>query len=122
MFANSLALIDDCDIVFGHIFPYSPRAGTPAARMPQVGRPIARERAAILREANARRRHDWLDRQIGATASMLVERDGLTGHAENFAAIRLTAPAAPGTIIAARMTGRDGDRMIATPMIEDIAA
>ncbi len=53
---------------------------------------------------------------------MLVERDGLTGHAENFAAIRLTAPAAPGTIIAARMAARDGDRMIATPMIKDIAA
>lgn len=122
MFANSLALIDDCDIVFGHIFPYSPRAGTPAARMPQVGRAIARERAATLREANARRRLEWLDRQIGATAPMLVERDGLTGHAENFAAIRLTAPAAPGTIIAVRMTARDGDCMIATPMIEDIAA
>ena len=122
MFANSLALIDDCAIVFGHIFPYSPRAGTPAARMPQVGRAIARERAATLREANARRRLDWLDCQIGATASMLVERDGLTGHAENFAAIRLTAPAAPGTIIAARMAARDGDRMIATPMIKDIAA
>ncbi len=122
MFANSLALIDDCDIVFGHIFPYSPRAGTPAARMPQVGRAIARERAATLREANARRRHDWLDRQIGAPASVLVERDGLTGHAENFTAIGLTAPAAPGTIIAARMTARDGDRMIATPMIKDIAA
>lgn len=122
MFANSLALIDDCDIVFGHIFPYSPRAGTPAARMPQVGRSVARERAATLREANARRRHDWLDRQIGVIASMLVERDGLTGHTENFTAIRLTAPAAPGTIIAVRMTARDGDRMIATPMIEDIAA
>ena len=58
MFANSLALIDDCDVVFGHIFPYSPRAGTPAARMPQVGRTIARERAATLRDANARRRQD----------------------------------------------------------------
>ncbi len=122
MFANSLALIDDCDIVFGHIFPYSPRAGTAAARMPQVGRSIARERAATLREANARRRHDWLDRQIGDAASILVERDGVTGHAENFAAIGLTAPAAPGIIIAARMTARDGDRMIATPMIQDIAA
>ena len=122
MFANSLALIDDCDIVFGHIFPYSPRAGTPAARMPQVGRSIARERAATLREANAQRRQVWLDRQIGATAAMLVERDGLTGHAENFAAIRLTAPAAPGTIIAVRMTARDGDRMIATPIVQDIAA
>lgn len=123
MFANSLALIDDCDIIFGHIFPYSPRAGTPAARMPQVGRAIARERAAVLREANARRRQDWLDTQVGRTASMLVERDGTTGHAENFAAVALTAPAAPGTIIPVRLTARDGDRMVATPtQAKDIAA
>lgn len=123
MFANSLALIDDCDIVFGHIFPYSPRAGTPAARMPQVGRTMARERAAALREANARRRQDWLDTQIGRTASMLVERDGMTGHAENFAAVALTAPTAPGTIIDVRLTARDGDRMVAIPtQTKDIAA
>jgi threonylcarbamoyladenosine tRNA methylthiotransferase MtaB len=113
MFANSMALIDDCDIVFGHIFPYSPRAGTPAARMPQVGRSVARERAAKLREANAFRRTRWLDAQIGDTASMLVERDGLTGHAENFAALTLTAPAEPGSILSVRLTARDGDRMIA---------
>ena len=123
MFARSLALLDDCDIVFGHIFPYSPRAGTPAARMPQVGRAIARERAAILRDANARRRQDWLDTQVGRTASMLVERDGVSGHAENFAAVALTAPAAPGTIIDVRLTARDGDRMIATQIeAKDIAA
>ncbi|KQZ69527.1 2-methylthioadenine synthase [Sphingopyxis sp. Root214] len=123
MFANSLALIDDCDIVFGHIFPYSPRAGTPAARMPQVGRSIARERAAILRDANARRRQDWLDTQVGRTASMLVERDGASGHVENFAAVALTAPAAPGTIIDVRLGVRDGDRMIATQIeAKDIAA
>ncbi len=122
MFANSLALIDDCDIVFGHIFPYSPRAGTPAARMPQVGRTIARERAAMLREANGIRRQRWLDTQVGRTASMLVERDGRTGHAENFAAISLAAPAAPGTIIDVRLTARDGDRMIATIIDRNITA
>ncbi|BBB14145.1 MiaB/RimO family radical SAM methylthiotransferase [Sphingopyxis sp. FD7] len=123
MFANSLALIDDCDIVFGHIFPYSPRAGTPAARMPQVGRAVARERAAALREANARRRESWLDAQVGRTASMLVERDGITGHAENFASLALVAPAPPGAIIDVRLLARDGDRMVATPtQAKDIAA
>ena len=122
MFAGSLALIDDCDIVFGHIFPYSPRAGTPGARMPQVGRAAARERAARLREANARRRHAWLDQQIGTTASMLVERDGTTGHAGNFASLALTAPAAPGTIVPVRLTSRDGDRLIAASIEKDIAA
>ncbi|WP_062764284.1 MiaB/RimO family radical SAM methylthiotransferase [Sphingopyxis terrae] len=111
MFANSLALIDDCDIVFGHIFPYSARSGTPAARMPQVGRGVARERAARLREANARRRHAWLDRLRGSTTTMLVERDGRTGHAENFAALTLTAPAEPGAIVPVRAGARDGDRM-----------
>ncbi|SKB53255.1 MiaB/RimO family radical SAM methylthiotransferase [Sphingopyxis flava] len=113
MFANSLALIDEADIVFGHIFPYSPRAGTPAARMPQVPRAVARERAAILREANARRRHAWMDAQKGLRASMLVERDGLTGHGETFAALALVAPAAPGSIVPVRLSARDGERMIA---------
>ena len=123
MFANSLALIDDCDIVYGHIFPYSPRAGTPAARMPQVGRMIARDRAARLREANAHRRQNWLDTQVGGTANMLVERDGVSGHAGNFAALTLTAPAPPGSIITVRLTARDGDRMIAAPIeAKDIAA
>ncbi len=114
MFANSLALIDDCDIVFGHIFPYSPRAGTAAARMPQVDRAIARARAATLRAANMQRRHAWLDAQLGQPAAMLVERDGLTGHAENFAALTLVAPAAAGTIIPVRIGARDGDRLTAT--------
>ncbi|WP_188235575.1 MiaB/RimO family radical SAM methylthiotransferase [Sphingopyxis sp. LK2115] len=123
MFANSLALIDDCDIVFGHIFPYSPRAGTPAARMPQVGRAVARERAAALRAANARRRERWLDAQVNRTAAMLVERDGITGHAENFASLALVAPAMPGTIIDVRLLARDGDRLVATPtQAKDIAA
>ena len=111
MFANSLALIDDCDIVFGHIFPYSARSGTPAARMPQVGRSVARERAARLREANARRRHAWLDRLRGSTTTMLVERDGRTGYAENFAALILATPAEPGAIVPVRAGARDGDRM-----------
>jgi threonylcarbamoyladenosine tRNA methylthiotransferase MtaB len=111
MFANSLALIDDCDIVFGHIFPYSARSGTPAARMPQVGRSVARERAARLREANARRRHAWLDRLRGSTTTMLVECDGRTGHAENFAALILATPAEPGAIVPVRAGARDGDRM-----------
>ena len=113
MFANSLALIDDCDIVFGHIFPYSARAGTPAARMPQVGRSIARDRAAILREANARRRHLWMDEQVGEMTNMLVERDGLTGHGENFASLTLGKAATPGAIVPVRIGARDGDRLTA---------
>lgn len=113
MFANSLALIDECDIVFGHIFPYSARAGTPAARMPQVGRSVARERAAILREANARRRHLWMDEQVGRMTNMLVERDGRSGHGENFASLMLDSTAVPGSIVPVRIGARDGDRLVA---------
>ncbi len=113
MFANSLALIDECDIVFGHIFPYSARAGTPAARMPQVGRTVARERAAVLREANARRRHLWMDGLTGMTTKMLVERDGRSGHGENFASLMLASDAVPGSIVPVRIGARDGDRLAA---------
>jgi threonylcarbamoyladenosine tRNA methylthiotransferase MtaB len=81
--------------------------------MPQVGRTVARERAAILRASNMRRRHAWLDTQVGRTATMLVERDGVSGHAENFAALTLSAPAAAGTIIPVRIGARIDDRLTA---------
>jgi threonylcarbamoyladenosine tRNA methylthiotransferase MtaB len=89
MFANTLALIDDCDIVHAHIFPYSPRAGTPAARMPQVEPEIAKARAARLRDAAAARRSAWLRSLVGSTQAVLVERPGNRGHAGNFADVRL---------------------------------
>ncbi|WP_260598748.1 tRNA (N(6)-L-threonylcarbamoyladenosine(37)-C(2))-methylthiotransferase MtaB [Sphingomonas endolithica] len=88
MFANTCALIDDCDIVHGHIFPYSPRDGTPAARMPQVSPAVRKERAAKLREAGARRRAAWLRGMIGTTQQVLVERPGDRGHTPNFAEVR----------------------------------
>ncbi|MGN6279138.1 MAG: tRNA (N(6)-L-threonylcarbamoyladenosine(37)-C(2))-methylthiotransferase MtaB [Sphingomonas sp.] len=98
MFANTLALIDDCDIVHAHIFPYSPRDNTPAARMPQVEPEIAKARAARLRDAAARRRSAWLQSMVGTAQSILVERPGNRGHAGNFADVRLAEPAAIGSI------------------------
>lgn len=65
MFENSLALVSDCRIVHGHIFPYSPRTGTPAARMPQVDRATIKARAARLRAACEARRADWLASLVG---------------------------------------------------------
>jgi threonylcarbamoyladenosine tRNA methylthiotransferase MtaB len=90
MFANTLSLIDECDIVHGHIFPYSPRDGTPAARMPQVPPTVRKSRAARLREAGARRRAAWLRGMIGTTQQVLVERPGDRGHTPNFAEVRFT--------------------------------
>ncbi|HMC92670.1 MAG TPA: hypothetical protein VKI45_09435, partial [Allosphingosinicella sp.] len=90
MHANSLALVEECDIVMGHVFPYSAKAGTPAARMPQVPAAAIKERARRLRDACARRRQTWLEGLVGTTQRVLAERGG-TGHAENFAPVRLLA-------------------------------
>lgn len=90
MFANTLALLDDCDVVHPHIFPYSPRAGTAAARMPQVGPEVVKARAARLRERAAERRAAWLASQVGTAQDILVERPGDRGHAGNFAEVRHT--------------------------------
>ncbi|MBA4748392.1 MAG: MiaB/RimO family radical SAM methylthiotransferase [Sphingopyxis sp.] len=103
MAANTLALVDDCQIAFGHIFPYSPRSGTPAARMPQVDPAVARTRAAALRAACARQLAEVRANMIGTRQTMLVENDGLNGHAENFTRLRLGQPATPGALIATRV-------------------
>ncbi|OQW77055.1 MAG: tRNA (N(6)-L-threonylcarbamoyladenosine(37)-C(2))-methylthiotransferase MtaB [Proteobacteria bacterium ST_bin14] len=91
MFANSAALIDDCDIVHAHIFPYSPRAGTPAARMPQVPSDVRKQRAAALRARAAIRRQHWLQSLVGTVQHILIERPGDRGHTPNFAEIRLSS-------------------------------
>jgi threonylcarbamoyladenosine tRNA methylthiotransferase MtaB len=100
----NLSLVEACDIVHGHVFPYSPRPGTPAARMPQVSPVRVRERAAELREEVARRREAWLRSLIGTTQAVLAERDG-TGHAPNFARFRLPAGAVPGGLIELTASG-----------------
>lgn len=114
MFADTLALIDDCDIVHAHIFPYSPRARTPAARMPQVAPELRRERAARLRAAAAARKRAWLARAVGARRRVLVERPGDRGHAEDFADVRLSAPAEPGAIHEVAITGAADTHLIGT--------
>ncbi|WP_375244479.1 tRNA (N(6)-L-threonylcarbamoyladenosine(37)-C(2))-methylthiotransferase MtaB [Sphingomonas parapaucimobilis] len=112
MAADTLALIDDAHIVHAHIFPYSARDGTPAARMPQVPHPLRRERAATLREAAARRRRDWLASQIGQTRDVLVERPGTRGHAPDFADIHFTPTAEPGRIARVRVTAATETHLI----------
>ena len=121
MFANTLALIEDCRIALAHIFPYSPRAGTPAARMPQVARSVVKERAARLRAAAGRRKVAWLQEQIGTVQKVLVELDGRSGHAGNFARVMLAPrrdgwPAAePNTILPVRITAVDGESLQGIP-------
>lgn len=88
MHESSLRLIEECDIVMGHIFPFSPKKGTPAARMPAVAPAVIKERARRLREACARRRAAWLTGLVGTRQRVLMERGG-RGHAENFAPVDL---------------------------------
>jgi len=109
MALNSLRLLEDCDIIAAHIFPFSPRPETPAARMPQLGREVVKARAARLRAAAAERRARWLDSLVGTMQPMLVEGDGI-GHTDPFAPVAIAA-ATRGETGIARITGCDGDRL-----------
>lgn len=98
MHKANVAIVADCGIVHGHVFPYSPRPGTPAARMPAVPPPVVRARAAEVRAAVAATRARWLEGLIGRTREVLAERDG-TGHSPEFAPYRLPEGTAPGTLV-----------------------
>ncbi len=112
MALNSLHLLDDCDVVAAHIFPFSPRPGTPAARMPQVEREIVKARAARLREAASTRRTAWLDRLVGSRQIVLIENSS-KGHSGGFAPV-VVEGAKRGEILDATIVGRDGDRLLGT--------
>jgi threonylcarbamoyladenosine tRNA methylthiotransferase MtaB len=111
MASNSLKLLEDCDIVAAHIFPFSPRPNTPASRMPQLPREVVKERAGRLREAAAVRREHWLDSMIGSIHPVLVEGEG-NGHTDNFAPAALDG-GRRGETGMARITGLDGDHLTA---------
>ncbi|MDP9163921.1 MAG: radical SAM protein [Pseudomonadota bacterium] len=89
---NTLRLLDDCDIVAGHVFPFSPRPGTPAERMPQVERELVKARAARLRARAAERRAAWLASQVGTRQPVLIENKE-RGHTDGFAPITIAASA-----------------------------
>ncbi len=107
MFENSLKLVDECDLTWLHVFPYSPRPGTPAARMPQVNGRTVRARAARLRAAGARAVRRHLDAQIGETSTVLTEAP-TKGRTGQFAEVHLSSPQPAGALIMALVTGHDG--------------
>lgn len=100
-FANTLALLGDCGLSLAHVFAYSPRGGTAAARMPQVAQAVRRERAARLRAAAEARRDAWLGGEVGRVQRVLVERGGASGRSEGYAPVRLDRPAARGAVVEA---------------------
>ncbi|WP_291297873.1 tRNA (N(6)-L-threonylcarbamoyladenosine(37)-C(2))-methylthiotransferase MtaB [Elioraea sp.] len=113
MAANTRALVADAGLDFLHVFPFSARGGTPAARMPQLDGRLVAERAAMLREAGRAAAERFYQGRIGAEAEMLVERAG-EGHTEHFAPARLVAGSlAPGQIGRVRITAANADGLIA---------
>jgi threonylcarbamoyladenosine tRNA methylthiotransferase MtaB len=92
------AIVRELGVVHGHVFPYSPRPRTAAARMPQLDKATIRRRAAELRETAADVRRNWLRSLVGRPLSVVAEADG-TGHAENFARVALPAGTARGTVL-----------------------
>ena len=110
MALNTLKLLDDCDVIAAHIFPFSPRPNTPAARMPQLPREAVKARAARLRQAAAERRSNWLDGLIGTEQRILIENKE-KGHADNFALVKVEG-SRRGELVTVRMTERDGDQLV----------
>jgi threonylcarbamoyladenosine tRNA methylthiotransferase MtaB len=109
--AENLSIIEELDIVHGHIFPYSPRPDTPAARMPQLDRGVVKARAADLREAVKARRAAWLQSLVGEMLPVLAERDG-TGYAPNYARVQCPADATPGEIISLTPQSLEGGMLV----------
>jgi threonylcarbamoyladenosine tRNA methylthiotransferase MtaB len=112
MFQNSLDLVDACGLAHLHVFPFSPRPGTPAARMPQVARETVKDRARRLRERGAQALARHLDAEIGTTRRVLTEACDV-GRTEQFTKVKLAHPAEPGQIIALKIAAHDGRQLLA---------
>jgi threonylcarbamoyladenosine tRNA methylthiotransferase MtaB len=111
MFINSLRLVDDCGLTYLHVFPYSRRPSTPAARMPQVAGAVIKERAARLRREGGAALACYLHAQIGREAELLIERPGL-GRTRGFAEVEIDPDVSrPGELVHVRVTGTEGSRL-----------
>ncbi len=103
MFQNTLRLVEETGLIYLHVFPYSARTGTPAAKMPQVAKNIRKERAARLREAGEKNLQEYLQTQIGVTTEILVEKERI-GKTPYFAAVELDRECEAGSIVKAKIT------------------
>ncbi|KAA0677484.1 tRNA (N(6)-L-threonylcarbamoyladenosine(37)-C(2))-methylthiotransferase MtaB [Roseomonas genomospecies 6] len=115
MFENTLRLVEECGLTWLHVFPYSPRPGTPAARMPQVDGGVRKERAARLRALGAEAEARTLASLVGREVSVLVEKDDL-GRTQHFAEIRLGTSQTPGSVLRAMVTGLADGKLTGTPL------
>ncbi|MGQ0527714.1 MAG: tRNA (N(6)-L-threonylcarbamoyladenosine(37)-C(2))-methylthiotransferase MtaB [Alphaproteobacteria bacterium] len=114
MFRNTLDIVKECDLTFLHIFPYSERDGTPAARMPQVDKAIRKERAARLRDLGDKQLQKFLNGNVGRTMQVIVEKNGF-GRSENFAPVSFKYETDPGALLFVKTTGVQGDCLKGQP-------
>jgi len=112
MFQNSLGLVGECGLTHLHVFPFSPRPGTPAARMPQVAREAVKDRARRLRERGALALRSHLDAEIGATRQLLTESAEM-GRTAQFTKVVLARPSGPGQIVEVKIAAHDGRQLLA---------
>jgi threonylcarbamoyladenosine tRNA methylthiotransferase MtaB len=115
MFRRSLDLIAECGLTFVHVFPYSPRPGTPAARMPQLPAPVVKERAARLRQAGEMALATELAARIGTETDVLIERPGM-GRAAFYAAVGFDASGAEGVVRRMRLVASDWRSLVGVPV------
>jgi threonylcarbamoyladenosine tRNA methylthiotransferase MtaB len=107
MFDQTLSIVDECGLTWLHVFPFSPREGTPAARMPQLERQLVKERAKRLREKGAQRLAAYLAEQVGRSVPVLLETEN-RGRTPQFATVQMDTPCRAGEIVATRLTSQDG--------------
>jgi len=111
MFQRSLGLVDECGLTHLHVFPFSPRPGTPAARMPQLSRAVVKERARRLRERGAVALRRYLDAEIGTSRRVLSESRE-RGRTEQFTPVKFAKPPVPGAIVDLKIAGHDGRQLL----------
>jgi threonylcarbamoyladenosine tRNA methylthiotransferase MtaB len=112
MFGRTLDLVGEAGLTYLHVFPYSPRPGTPAARMPQMAKEVRKERAARLRAAGEAALGRFLKAQVGTRRRALIERDG-TGHTDQFAPLRVAGAAPPaGTVAEIAVAGVESGMLV----------
>jgi threonylcarbamoyladenosine tRNA methylthiotransferase MtaB len=112
MFRRSLDLVEECNLAYLHVFPFSARPGTPAARMPQLDRATIKERARLLRERGALALRHHLEREVGTMRRILAE-SASAGRTEQFTAVKLAAAVEPGSIVERAIAGHDGRQLLA---------
>jgi threonylcarbamoyladenosine tRNA methylthiotransferase MtaB len=112
LFEETLGFVQEAALPYLHVFPYSERPGTPAARMPAVPKPVRKQRAAALREAGAAEAHRFFTAQVGQMVSLLTEAEQ-SGHTEHFAPVRLARPMAPGLLVRAKVTAATPELLLA---------